>query len=285
MSSPNAPPTVMRHAVRSALAPMNVEPRISSPLTSQLLAGEVVIVIETRGDWLHVRSDDGYEGWTHSGYLTPSMGSESSWPISLGCVVRDVAGVTCALPLGARVGPGAEVLSGETLAADERAARFPLAHAAIAASASTLYSGASYLWGGVSPWGCDCSGFVQRIYALHGLPLPRDAWQQATTGIGVDGDAGAEHGEGDLLFFTDREDRRVTHVGIALGAGRMAHSSLTRGGVAVEQMNSDDAYVARLRVGFVDARRVTTNIEGRSRRNAPPETGGWRPIAEASRQP
>lgn len=256
MSLPTAAPTAARQTVRAALAPMNGEPRISAPLTSQLLAGDVVETIETRGDWMQVRSADGYEGWTHAGYLTLATGTESSWRISLGCVVRDDAGIRRALPLGARLHPAAAVLSGQMLPADEQRARFPSMHSAIASSAGTLYGGASYVWGGVSPWGCDCSGFVQRIFALHGVPLPRDAWQQATSGALSDGDAAAEHQQGDLLFFTDRDDGRVTHVGIALGDAHMVHSSLARGGIAVERMNGDDAYVARLRKHFVAARRV-----------------------------
>ncbi len=256
MSLPNVAPTAARRTVRSALAPMNGEPRISAPLTSQLLAGDVVVAKETRGDWLHARSDDGYEGWIHAGYLMPCTGSEASWRVSLGCAVRDETGIACALPIGARVRPSSEISSGETLAAEERATRFPASGRAIALSAATLYSGASYLWGGVSNWGCDCSGFVQRIFALHGAPLPRDAWQQAAIGAQLDGDAAAEHRAGDLLFFTDREDQRVTHVGVALGDRRMVHSSLTRGGIAVERMHGDDVYVARLRAGFVGARRL-----------------------------
>lgn len=265
MSLPNAAPPARpngaRHTVRTPLAPMNGEPRISASLTSQLLAGDVVETIETRGDWMQVRSADGYEGWTHAGYLTPSTGTESSWRISLGCVVRDDAGLARALPLGARLHPAVAVLSGETLAAGERLARFPATHSAIAATAGTFYSGASYVWGGVSQWGCDCSGFVQRIFALHGVQLPRDAWQQATAGTLIDGDAAAEHHEGDLLFFTDRDDGRVTHVGIALGNAHMVHSSLTRGGIAVERMNDDDAVVARLRQNFVGARRVELAVQ------------------------
>lgn len=256
MSLPNPVSVASRLVVRSALAPMNGEPRISASLTSQLLAGDVVSVLETRGDWLHVRSDDGYEGWMHTGYLMASTGSEATWRISLGCVVRDQVGTSGPLPLGARVRPSSDVLSGETLGADERAARFPSTPSAIAASAESLYGGASYVWGGVSPWGCDCSGFVQRIFALHGVALPRDAWQQATSGSALDNDASAERHAADLLFFSDREDRRVTHVGIALGGARMVHSSLTRGGIAIERMNGDDAYVARLRANFTGARRV-----------------------------
>lgn len=100
--------------------------------------------------------------------------------------------------------------------------------AAIAASAAALFSGASYLWGGVTPWGVDCSGLMQRIALLHGVTLPRDAWQQALATDAVTEDAAAAHAPSDLLFFSDRDDRRVTHVGMALGDGRMVHSALTR---------------------------------------------------------
>lgn len=242
--------------VRAAIAPLLGDPRISAPLTSQLLAGDVLAVIEARGDWLHVRSADGYEGWTHMGYVMPTVGDEATWRIALGCQVRDGFGILTALPLGARVAPRAEVVSGTALDAADRSTRFPHAVTAIAQSAATLYAGASYLWGGVSPWGCDCSGFVQRICALHGRHMPRDAWQQALLGQHVSADASADHAPGDLLFFTDREDRRITHVGIALGAHRMVHSALTRGGIAVESLLADDSYVARLRDQCVGVRRM-----------------------------
>ena len=258
-----SPHRVNRLTVRAALAPLMGDARISAPLTSQLRAGEVVTVLDRRGDWLHVHGEDGYEGWTHAGYLMPSSGGEASWRLSLGCVVRLPVGTPCALPLGARVTPSAEIVSGEVLDASAREARFTRDGADIAVSASTLFGGASYLWGGVTPWGCDCSGFVQSVFGLHGVRLPRDAWQQATCGQDVLADrdtkpsdcAGDQHAAGDLLFFTDRDDRRVTHVGIALGDARMVHSSLTRGGIAVERMNGDDSYVAKLRAGCTGIRR------------------------------
>jgi len=101
-------------------------------------------------------------------------------------------------------------------------------------SALTLFTGTSYLWGGVTPWGVDCSGFVQRIFALHGVPLRRDAWQQAEDTVLISDDVTAAHAPGDLLFFSDRDDQRITHVGIATGNGGMIHSALARGGIAVE---------------------------------------------------
>ena len=242
--------------VRAAIAPLLGDARISAPLTSQLLAGDVLAVMDVQGDWLHVRGADGYAGWTHMGYVMPTVGDEATWRIALGCQARDRHGILTALPLGARVVPGADVVSGTALDAADRSTRFPPENTAIAQSAATLYVGASYLWGGVSPWGCDCSGFVQRIFALHGRQLPRDAWQQALLGQHVSVDAAADHAPGDLLFFADREDRRITHVAIALGGHRMVHSALKRGGIAVESLLADDSYVARLRDQCVGVRRL-----------------------------
>jgi gamma-D-glutamyl-L-lysine dipeptidyl-peptidase len=239
--------TADRFTVRAAVAPLLAEARISSAVTSQLLHGDVVQLVDGRGDWLRVRGADEYEGWIHVGYLMPCIGTEQTWRLSLGCTVREGAAGTRALPLGARLAPGAELLEGTALQADARAARFPRTPAAIAQSATTLYAGTPYQWGGVSPWGADCSGFVQRVFALHGVPLPRDAWQQAASMPQVEEDAAAIHAPADLLFFSDREDRRITHVGIALGDGRMVHSALTRGGVAIETMTATDPYVAKLR--------------------------------------
>jgi len=249
-------PATDRRTVRAAIAPLLGEPRISTALTSQLLAGEVVDVIDGRGDWVQVRGIDGYEGWTHVGYLTPSQGGEADWRWSLGCVVREAQGVVHALPLGARLAPSTDVLEGLAIPADARAPHFLMNGAAIAASAAALFSGASYLWGGVTPWGVDCSGLMQRIALLHGVALPRDAWQQALVTDAVTEDAAAAHAPSDLLFFSDRDDRRVTHVGMALGDGRMVHSALTRGGVTIERLDGDDPYVARLRTQCTGVHRL-----------------------------
>ncbi len=226
--------TADRFTVRSAIAPLLGDARISAPLISQLLAGDVLQLVDGRGDWLHVRGADDYDGWTHVGYVMPFTGTEATWRISLGCVTRDAEGQRRALPLGARVASGLEVVEGVAIDPATRAAQFPRDRNAIVRSALTLFTGASYLWGGVTPWGVDCSGFVQRIFALHGVPLRRDAWQQADDAVRVSDDVTADHAPGDLLFFSDRDDRRITHVGIATGHGGMIHSSLGRGGIYAE---------------------------------------------------
>src|ERR1044071_5228247 len=55
--------------VRAPIAPMNAEPRVSSAQVSQTLFGHAPTIIDSHGDWHRVRTLDGYEGWTHSGYL------------------------------------------------------------------------------------------------------------------------------------------------------------------------------------------------------------------------
>jgi cell wall-associated NlpC family hydrolase len=133
--------------------------------------------------------------------------------------------------------------------------RFPTVAEAIGRSAVDLFVGTSYQWGGVTPWGADCSGLVQSVFALHGVRLPRDAWQQARAGRDAGRDILAARAA-DLLFFSDRPDAHVTHVAIALGDARIVHLALGRGGYAVERLDASEAYVAKLKSRFLFARTV-----------------------------
>jgi gamma-D-glutamyl-L-lysine dipeptidyl-peptidase len=254
-------PVLFEATVRTPIAPMHGEPRIASQMVSQQIAGHRVEILDEEDDWVRARGDDGYEGWMHLGFLAraphPGMRQSGQSPrTALGCTTTTGDGGRRALPLRAFLAPDEIVQSGEALDARHVAERFPLDAQAITRTAQQFFAATSYLWGGVTPWGADCSGLAQSVFALHGLQLPRDAWQQAQTGL----DAGRDVGElrpADLLFFSDREDEHITHVGIALGDRRMVHLALGRGGYAVEQLdNRRDPYVERLRERFLFARRV-----------------------------
>ena len=244
--------------VVSAVAPLHAEPRIASPQISQRLAGERVEVIDWESDWLLVRGRDGYEGWMHSGYLQPShAGPERRMGgrVSLGSIVRGSDGVVRPLPLGAALAREDEVIDGEVTEAADLPRLFPTKAEAITDTARRYFVGASYQWGGVTPWGADCSGFSQSIFALHGVTLPRDAWQQAEAGEDAGTDPLALR-PADLLFFSDRPDERITHVGIALDQHQMAHLALGRGGYRVETLtDTSDPYVQKLLERFLFARR------------------------------
>jgi gamma-D-glutamyl-L-lysine dipeptidyl-peptidase len=261
--------SIIGHAfVRSAIAPMFAEARVSSAQVSQRLAGHPVYVLESRDDhWHRVRGMDAYEGWMHDGYFmrmvdeSPVIASTSEDfaltyvpRVSMGVIARSERHGLRALPLGAWLDLDEEIVDGETIALNQMEDHFATEPDAIAQSAVEWFEGTSYQWGGITPWGADCSGFVQTIYGVHGVQLPRDAWQQAMVGTEV---SLTELQPADLLFFSDRADLSITHVGVALAGDRLAHIAIGRGGFALEWLgDADDSYITTLTSRFVTARRV-----------------------------
>jgi cell wall-associated NlpC family hydrolase len=245
--------------IRSAIAPLVAEPRVSSEQVSQRLYGHRVRRLESRAPWMRVCGEDGYEGWLHEGYARPAADAEAAprtgRRVSLGCLTRRAAAPPLALPLGALLDDDMVVESGLALDPASRLRRYPALPQAVAESAATLFVGTPYLWGGITPWGADCSGFVQSLFLLHGVHLPRDAYQQADGGRPLE-DAPDSLAPADLAFFSEREDGRITHVGIALGSARMAHIALGRGGFSVESWDSGDEYAIGLRDRYRGAVRI-----------------------------
>jgi hypothetical protein len=257
-------PVLYTATVCAPVAPMHAEPGVVSPMISQQLAGHRVCVVDIEGEWVRARGPDAYEGWIHQGFLGRHDGSldpgaidprYESMRVSLGCIANN-GREPRALPLRALLGPDEVVESGEVLDGALVRERFPREPEAVTLTAQKFFRGTSYLWGGVTPWGADCSGLVQSSFALHGVKLPRDAWQQSRAGEEVGRDISRLR-VADLLFFSDRLDQHVTHVGISLGAWRMVHLALGRGGYRVEQLDDErSTYVAKLRERFLFARRV-----------------------------
>ena len=249
-----------RALVRAPVAPMYDRPSAAGVQLSQRLAGFDIDLLKAEGDWFLARGVDGYEAWMHSAFLSPAPkeGARRSGQIvriSLGCETRSAAGDRRALPLGARLSPEEIVRSGEAVDQPALPAKFPRTALAITRSAKEYFEGAPYQWGGITPWGADCSGFVQSIFALHGVALPRDARTQAESGD----DAGGldDLRPADLAFFSDAGDGKVAHVAIAIGGHRLVHIALGRAGYHVENLaDRKDAYAKQLQSRFVTARKV-----------------------------
>lgn len=83
------------------------------------------------------------------------------------------------------------------------------------------YLGTPYVWGGTSPSGFDCSGFVQYVLAENGKSVPRTSQEQFASGQAVDK---SNLQAGDLVFYNWSGGTEATHVGIYEGNGKMIHA-------------------------------------------------------------
>jgi len=112
------------------------------------------------------------------------------------------------------------------------------------------FKGGKYVWGGTTPDGFDCSGYVQYLYKKHNINLPRTAWAQSKKGTPVNKN---NLQKGDLLFFLTDKKRGIpiTHVGIYIGNGQFIHAASKKKGIIISPI--DRGYYANK---FVSARRV-----------------------------
>ena len=125
-------------------------------------------------------------------------------------------------------------------------------------------AGVSYLWGGRSPFGYDCSGLAQTFWGAMGVTIPRDADQQYRRGAPVEGGPAP----GDLLFLartktTPPAAQRATsasHVAISLGGSEFIDANGSAGGISYNSFDPHGpCYRAWLYEHFAGARRYTTN--------------------------
>jgi peptidoglycan hydrolase-like protein with peptidoglycan-binding domain len=96
------------------------------------------------------------------------------------------------------------------------------------------YQGYPYVFGGNTPSGFDCSGFVQWVYAQVGIALPRTSFAQWNVGTHVTYD---QLQPGDLVFFTT-EGVFANHVGIYLGGGEFISATQPGQGVMVQSLGN-----------------------------------------------
>ncbi|KIT16993.1 C40 family peptidase [Jannaschia aquimarina] len=229
--------------VRQPLANLLDKPR--GERTSQLLYGETFRVIDEREGYSFGQGlRDGYCGWvattalarheeathwiaapaTHL-YVKPSLRAQPEVSLYCGSRVRVVSeqGDFCKLSTGHHA---------------------PVQHLRLlrqtymdAVRLADLFLGTPYLWGGVSPWGVDCSGLVQRALLGAGHECPRDSDQQMAE-LGRPLLGGEDLKRGDLIFWKG-------HVGILASPTRLLHANAYTMSVAYENLGEAIERIAR----------------------------------------
>ncbi|WP_026691559.1 peptidoglycan-binding protein [Alteribacter aurantiacus] len=94
------------------------------------------------------------------------------------------------------------------------------------------FLGTPYVWGGASPTGFDCSGFIQYVFKQNGVTVPRTAAQQYNFGKSV-----AKPQVGDIVFF-ETYTKGPSHNGIYIGNNQFIHSGSSTGITITSLSNS-----------------------------------------------
>jgi gamma-D-glutamyl-L-lysine dipeptidyl-peptidase len=220
----------------------------SNLVQTQLLFGEEVVILEEKEDWVHViipsqpskKDERGYPGWVPKCQLVaaPEDWNLGEGPIAVitspkaflyGQNVYELSYQT-ALPFLSegegmyivKTPEGTGVIDPSDVVVCDA---LPKGNGHSIVFEGERFLNLPYLWGGMSSFGYDCSGFAYSMCKANGYVIPRDADDQAGAGEEIDLD---KIQPGDLLFFAYEEGKgRIHHVGIYYGDGKLLHSPNT----------------------------------------------------------
>ncbi|MFV0507424.1 MAG: NlpC/P60 family protein [Bacteroidales bacterium] len=222
-----------------SIIPVRKEPFEKSEMTTQLLFGEHFIATEGCLGWIKIKiAHDNYEGWIDEkmiNYITrrryysiekskKAISKDVFHVVNLenGLQVLVVAGSS--LPIWKPIRKLFSLSSQYKYSFDGITSSLTTKTAPReqVRESSLLFLNSPYLWGGKTPFGTDCSGFVQSVFRMSNIALPRDASEQVHVGetIGFVNETEL----GDLVFF-DNEHGCITHVGIVWEDRQIIHAS------------------------------------------------------------
>ena len=223
-------------------------------IQTQLLYGEPVLVEEVEGEWAKIialwqpskKNPRGYPGWVplqqiqksiplnSVGYARISSVKAQLWDANKKPLL--VVPFNTILPVISEDATYFRVQTpnGEAFLQKGNAEfakiveQYPKRTGIDAVALGERYLDLPYLWGGMSPYGYDCSGFSYNMLKACGYFIPRDASDQALAGEEVSIEEISSWKIGDLIFFANDEGTgAVRHVGFYYGNGQLLHSPST----------------------------------------------------------
>lgn len=230
---------------RLSVIPTRANPSDQSEMTSQLLFGEHYKVLEVSKDksWLNIRNYyDDYSGWIDQKQFYPisveyfEQINHSDYKICLDLTSSILFQKNNIQILMGSILP---ISSNEIFRMEEKLAFNGEAKSLsqrrdfeFLKTIAVKYLNVPYLWGGRTPFGIDCSGFVQMVFKICGYNLPRDSDQQSEAGNEITFNNSKP---GDLAFFGNKTGK-ISHVGIILEEGKIIHSS---GMVRIDEISEE----------------------------------------------
>jgi len=248
-----------------SIVPVRKDPSHRTEMLTQILFGERFRIIDKIKEWAYIELlFDGSHGWVENSSIK-ELNLEEYYLLTDNIPVilpRIYVAQSRDLPLLSEITlmPGSEIYSitGKKDGFGFIEKNYTLDHSIETKSGTTrdniietakTYLNSPYLWGGKSPCGTDCAGYVQMVYKINGISLPRDVAEQPEKGITLSFVEEAQ--PGDLAFFDD--DRgQIKHVGLLLEKNRIIHASDT---VRIDKFDhqgiyreESDQYTHKLRV-------------------------------------
>jgi len=237
----------MHGLVKTPIVPVRLFASETSEMTSQLIYGELIEIIDMDELWLFISNQtDQYSGWVDRKMIKIIDDIEFdlinlSKPIIISSPIMEYIDSDTSekfyLPAGSALrkhNKGYFVLNSKKIELKsyylEDLYGLNSQHLVYIAK---QFLNAPYLWGGKSILGIDCSGLVQLSFFICGMKLPRDASHQLIFGVQVHFLTDAK--AGDLAFFENSQGL-ITHVGLLINNHQIIHTS---GWVKIENI---DAY-------------------------------------------
>jgi gamma-D-glutamyl-L-lysine dipeptidyl-peptidase len=215
------------------VSPIRREASHKTEMISQLVFGETCVVNgQGSGEWVRIKARyDGYVGWCQASHLvdiSEKIFSGHTNELTMGWIShvkynKEVMAVPSGSCLSA-FNKGSADWNGNMVSYQGRTWKIAAAkrEEPVIRALACQFMNTAYLWGGKTIFGVDCSGFTQTVFRFLGIPLLRDAWQQAGQGepVGSLGEAIC----GDLAFF-DNPEGKISHVGILFSGSEIIHAS------------------------------------------------------------